>query len=468
MKHVLLRVASWGSRGSEGVSQAAGHQQVCGAGLGIFWPSRRSHPLGRAPGPWAEARAALRMAADEKGPAAGRAPGFGEAPLPPDAAAPALGSGSCAPQSLALAQPMPVGHPDLRLLPGEAAFQDLTEEPVLERPRSTCEAMWESSLLSLPFPRKLWILVNSSRFTAISWNEDGTCIGFNTQLFQKEVLDRDGLDKVFKRDCMESFVHQLNIYGFRKVRQDKHMSLRLNDLSTNERPADVLSKLHFYRSPLFKRDCPHLLVRMKRREHTKPASGQVGGKPAALGYLPPPSTSEPQDGLPPYAEDIQGTPSDPELDHASALARTDSVPPAPPRTAAEPPAPDHNAPALAPLVLLVPVPAEVAQPAEVPRLCCAWRPTHMRPPWPVLGLAAAPPQLHSQPPRAASGGRATASRPRLMTVVAARPAASPDLDPSAPEGSLRPRDPSAPVLLLRGLLLFSRNTWPLRAAHRRP
>lgn len=34
------------------MSQAAGDQQVCGAGLGIFWPSPRSHPLGWAPGPW--------------------------------------------------------------------------------------------------------------------------------------------------------------------------------------------------------------------------------------------------------------------------------------------------------------------------------------------------------------------------------------------------------------------------------
>ncbi|XP_061034225.1 heat shock transcription factor, X-linked-like [Eubalaena glacialis] len=366
------------------------------------------------------------MAEDEKGPVTGRAPGFGEAPLPPDTGAPALGSGSCTPQSIALAQPVPAGHPDLRLLPGEAAFQDLTEEPLLKRPRTTCEALWEGSLLSLPFPRKLWTIVNSGRFASIWWKEDGTCRGINRQLFQKEVLDRDGLDKVFETDCMKSFIRQLKRYGFSRVRQDMHMSLCLPNLSPKERPAHVLSQLCFYRSPLFKRGCPHLLVRMKGRVRTKPASWKVDGKPAALGYLPAPSASEPQDGLPPYPEDIQGTPSDPELDHAAALARTDSVPPAPPWTAAEPPAPDPDVQALVPLG---PGLAEVAQPAEVPWVCFAWPPAQMSPPWPVLGLAATPPQLLSLPPRVAPGGRAAASCAPWMPEVAARPAASLTLIP---------------------------------------
>ncbi|XP_069900849.1 heat shock transcription factor, X-linked-like [Globicephala melas] len=402
------------------------------------------------------------MAADEKGPAAGRAPGFGEAPLPPDTAAPALGSGSCTPQSLALDQPVPAGHPDLRLLPGEAAFQDLTEEPLLKRPRTACEAVWEGSLLFHPFPRKLWTIVHSSRFASIGWNEDGTCIGVNRPLFQKEVLDRDGLDKVFKTERVESFIRQLNRYGFSSVPGHAHVPLhdqpvhegaarprpeRGRKVMVSERvsgmsklghsvllgPGPAFSKealgrlgegaqgpsqaaaaceqlfcdsgfpflsqprpqLHFYHSPLFQRDCPHLLVRMKPRVHTKPASGQVDGEPAALGHLPAPSAAEPQDGLPPYPEHIQGTPSYPQLDHASALAGTDSVAPAPPWTAAEPPAPDPNAQVLVPLV---PVLAEVAQPAEVPWLCCAWPPAQMSPPWPVPGLAAAPPQLLSLPP----------------------------------------------------------------------
>uniref|UniRef100_A0A8C9EDP1 HSF-type DNA-binding domain-containing protein n=1 Tax=Phocoena sinus TaxID=42100 RepID=A0A8C9EDP1_PHOSS len=335
--------------------------------------------------------------------------------------APALGSGSCTPQSLALDQPVPAGHPDLRLLPGEAAFQDLTEEPLLKGPRTACEAVWEGSLLFHPLPRKLWTIVHSSRFASIWWNEDGTCIGINRSLFQKEVLDRDGLDKVFKTECMKSFIRQLNCYGFSKVHQDMHTSLCVTNLSTKERPAHVLSELHFYHSPLFQRDCPHLLVRMKPRVRTKPASGPVDGEPAAPGHLPAPSAAEPQDGLPPYPEHIQGTPSHPQVDHASALARTDSVAPAPPRTAAEPPAPH---PSMQVLVPLVPVLAEVAQPAEVPWLCCAWPPAQMSPPWPVPGLAAAPRQVLSLPPCAAPGGRAAASCAPWMPEVAARPAAS--------------------------------------------
>ncbi|XP_067580065.1 heat shock transcription factor, X-linked-like [Pseudorca crassidens] len=361
------------------------------------------------------------MAADKKGPAAGRAPGFGKAPLPPDTAAPALGSGSCTPQSLALDQPVPAGHPDLRLLPGEAAFQDLTEEPLLKRPRTACEAVWEGSLLFHPFPRKLWTIVHSSRFASIGWNEDGTCIGVNRPLFQKEVLDRDGLDKVFKTERVESFIRQLNRYGFSKVYQDMHTSLCMTNLSTKERPAHVLSE----------RDCPHLLVRMKPRVHTKPASGQVDGEPAAPGHLPAPSAAEPQDGLPPSPEHIQGTPSYPQLDHASALARTDSVAPAPPWTAAEPPTPDPNAQVLVPLV---PVLAEVAQPAEVPWLCCSWPPAQMSPPWPVPGLAAAPPPSPqpSPPPRSSRGPRCCLLR--ILDARGGRQACRlPDLDPSAPE-----------------------------------
>ncbi|XP_065756371.1 heat shock transcription factor, X-linked-like [Phocoena phocoena] len=296
--------------------------------------------------------------------------------------------GAAPPQSLALDQPVPAGHPDLRLLPGEAAFQDLTEEPLLKGPRTACEAVWEGSLLFHPFPRKLWTIVNSSRFASIWWNEDGTCIGFNRPLFQKEVLDRDGLDKVFKTECMKSFTRQLNCYGFSKVHQDMHTSLCVTNLSTKERPAHVLSE----------RDCPHLLVRMKPRVRTKPASGPVDGEPAAPGHLPAPSAAEPQDGLPPYPEHIQGTPSHPQVDHASALARTGSVAPAPPRTAAEPPAPH---PSMQVLVPLVPVLAEVAQPAEVPWLCCSWLPAQMSPPWPVPGLAAAPPEVLSLPPHPA-------------------------------------------------------------------
>lgn len=34
--------------------------------------------------------------------------------------------------------------------------------------------------------------------------------------FQKEILEWDSWHRVFETDCMKSFTHQLNLYGFSK------------------------------------------------------------------------------------------------------------------------------------------------------------------------------------------------------------------------------------------------------------
>ena len=49
------------------------------------------------------------------------------------------------------------------------------------------------------FPRKLCSIVNSHHFVSIWWEEDGTCIGINEELF-KNILERVGSDKVFETD----------------------------------------------------------------------------------------------------------------------------------------------------------------------------------------------------------------------------------------------------------------------------
>nr|XP_058907180.1 melanoma-associated antigen 8-like [Kogia breviceps] len=46
--------------------------------------------------------------------------------------------------------PVPAGHPDLRLLPGEAAFQDLAEEPSFKGPRTTCEGAPQAETCKRP------------------------------------------------------------------------------------------------------------------------------------------------------------------------------------------------------------------------------------------------------------------------------------------------------------------------------
>ncbi|ELR47306.1 Heat shock transcription factor, Y-linked, partial [Bos mutus] len=122
----------------------------------------------------------------------------------------------------------------------------------------------EGSLLSLPFP-----IINSHCFMSFWWEEDGTCLRINEELF-KDILERVGSGKLFETDCLKSFVCQLSLYGFSKACQDVLTSLCLTSLLMEEPPVCVLSK--FCYSPLFKRDSPHLLKKMKRRVGVKSAS----------------------------------------------------------------------------------------------------------------------------------------------------------------------------------------------------
>ena len=70
---------------------------------------------------------------------------------------------------------------------------------------------------------------------SIGWEEVGTCIGVNEELF-KNILERVGSDKLYETDCMKSFVCQISLYGFRKVCQDVLTSLCLTRMLT-ELPA---------------------------------------------------------------------------------------------------------------------------------------------------------------------------------------------------------------------------------------
>ena len=96
-------------------------------------------------------------------------------------------------------------------------------------------------------------------------------------------------------------------------------------------------QLQFCCSPLFERDSPYLLGKMKRRGGIKSASRQVEGSLVALGVPHAPSTAQPQDGLSPCPESAQGTVSHLELTPATALAGTYTVPAADPGQKPHPP-----------------------------------------------------------------------------------------------------------------------------------
>ncbi|XP_065771542.1 heat shock transcription factor, Y-linked-like isoform X2 [Muntiacus reevesi] len=133
-------------------------------------------------------------------------------------------------------------HRSFRLMLEDSTFQALREEPLFKRLHTKCAALpgGEGSLLSLPFPRKRWTIVNSHRFMSFWWEEDGTCVGINEELFEN--TERVDSNKLFETDCMKTFICQLSLYGFSKAHQDVLTSLCLTTLLMEELPVCVLSK----------------------------------------------------------------------------------------------------------------------------------------------------------------------------------------------------------------------------------
>ncbi|KAB0353362.1 hypothetical protein FD755_023933 [Muntiacus reevesi] len=166
----------------------------------------------------------------------------------------------------------------LRSIIEEAAFQALFEEVVVKRPRYTFSVSETDELndfLSLNFPQKLWKIVESDQFKSIWWDESGTSIVINEEVFKKEVLERKAPFRIFETHSLKSIVRQLNLYGFRKKQQTVQRSASLADFLDEENNVSVLSKLQIYHNPNFKRGYPQLLVRMKRRKKHAKARGNI-------------------------------------------------------------------------------------------------------------------------------------------------------------------------------------------------
>ncbi|KAK2843698.1 hypothetical protein Q7C36_011913 [Tachysurus vachellii] len=104
------------------------------------------------------------------------------------------------------------------------------------------------------FPSKLWHLVNDPRICSICWDDSGEGILICQEAFEAEVLSTSNkrMNKYFETKDFISFVRQLNLYGFRKVRPDSEISERRD------------SNMHHFSNPNFKRANPELLVNLKR------------------------------------------------------------------------------------------------------------------------------------------------------------------------------------------------------------
>ncbi|XP_015990593.2 heat shock transcription factor, Y-linked-like [Rousettus aegyptiacus] len=167
------------------------------------------------------------------------------------------------------------GDSDLRSVIEEDAFQALSARSLIRRPHHTfcvSEPDGDNDFRSMTFPRKLWKIVENNQFKSIWWDENGTSIVINEELFKREVLERKAPFRVFETASMKSLVRQLNLYGFSKVQQSFQRSASLADFLAEEKEVSVLSKLHFYQNPNFKRGCPQLLLQLKRRVGIKNAS----------------------------------------------------------------------------------------------------------------------------------------------------------------------------------------------------
>ncbi|XP_069429503.1 heat shock transcription factor, Y-linked-like [Ovis canadensis] len=171
----------------------------------------------------------------------------------------------------------------LRSMIEEYAFQALSEDLVIKRPHytySVSETDDGNGFLSLTFPQKLWNIVESDQFVSIWWDDTGTCIVINEELFKKEVLERKDPFRIFETKSMKSLIRQLNLYGFHKKRQTVQRSASLPAFLEEENNISLLSKLQTYYNPNFKRGHPQLLVRIQRRvgiNNVSPISSLVQG-----------------------------------------------------------------------------------------------------------------------------------------------------------------------------------------------
>ncbi|XP_075042365.1 heat shock transcription factor, Y-linked-like [Mixophyes fleayi] len=154
----------------------------------------------------------------------------------------------------------------------EKTSQVLADEPFVKKPWFLLnEDSVLGDILSLNFPSKLWKIVESDHFKSIRWDDDGICIMVNKELFKSEVLEKRGPFKIFETDCMKSFIRQLNIYGFIKVRREFQRSASLAEFLAEEEIAAEFKKFQLYQNAHFRRGYPELLRQMKRRAGIKKA-----------------------------------------------------------------------------------------------------------------------------------------------------------------------------------------------------
>jgi len=101
--------------------------------------------------------------------------------------------------------------------------------------------------ITLKFPAVIWRIVNSCSTGALLWESDGMSIRVDKAKFEDEYLRTQTF---FKTKNFQSFIRQLNIYGFRKI-------------PTNY-PKGQDDAVFVYRHDFFRRGHPELLTEVVR------------------------------------------------------------------------------------------------------------------------------------------------------------------------------------------------------------
>ena len=121
------------------------------------------------------------------------------------------------------------------------------------------------------FLRKLYKIINDGKDSAcIAWSEDG----FFFEIKNKTMFTETVLPTHFKHNNMNSFVRQLNMYDFHKVKRS-------------------VEEIKF-RHPFFQRDRVDLLQKIKRKTNSKYTQAAANYKPQNSDAVSSTIISEPQ------------------------------------------------------------------------------------------------------------------------------------------------------------------------------
>ena len=55
------------------------------------------------------------------------------------------------------------------------------------------------------------MIMEDAAFTSVHWNKKGDTVVIEADLFQKEVLQHRGTNRIFETDSIKSFIRELNL-----------------------------------------------------------------------------------------------------------------------------------------------------------------------------------------------------------------------------------------------------------------